>query len=100
MKINLSPQVNDKKLVVTKKGDSLTINGESFNFAQLPEGGLLPATAVASEFIVGDVARVNGELLLTILIPISVDAGEEATFPKPILNPADGKIKFPKGVNE
>lgn len=99
MLIKLSPQVSEKNLVVSKKGDTLTINGVSLNFSQLPEGGILPSSAIDSDFVVGDVTRVDGDLKLTLLIPISMDATEEATFPSPLVNPPDGKIKFPNGVN-
>ena len=99
MLINLSPQVSGKKLVVTKKGDALTINGVSLDFTQLPEGGVLPRSAVNCDFIVGSVIRVDGDLVVTLLLPIAMDAPEEATFPSPLVNPPDGKIKFPNGVN-
>ena len=100
MIIQLSPQINGKNLVVSKKGDSLTINGESFNFTPLSEGSILPASAVDSDFITGTLTRQNGQLMITILMPILADAGEEARFPAPIVNPPDGYIKFPTGVSK
>lgn len=99
MKIFLSPQVCDKKLVVTKKGDALTINGASFDFTQLPLGGFLPGEAIGSDIILGDVTRDADGLVLTLFLPIAVDAPDEANFPQPLINPADGELKFPKGTN-
>lgn len=95
MKINLSPQVRTDSLEVIKAGDKLTVNGESFDFTQLPEGAVLPATAVNCEFIIGDVRREGGELQLTMLLPIAWDAPESGAFPQPILNPADGRVPLP-----
>lgn len=95
MKINLSPQVRPDALEVLKAGDKLTINGELFDFTQLPEGGVLPAAAVDCQFIIGDVRREVGDLQLTLLLPIDWDAAESCAFPHPILNPADGRLSLP-----
>lgn len=100
MKINLSPQFRNEALAVIKAGDKLIINGEAFDFTQLPEGAILPASAVDCEFIIGDVRRQDGELHLTLLLPISWDAGHEACFPESIVNPEDGRIKMPGAGNE
>ena len=95
MKIQLSPQVRFDSLEVHKVGDKLTINGEVFDFTPLPDGATLPAAAVDCEFIVGDVRRQDGELQLTLLLPIAWDAPESCAFPQPILNPADGRVPLP-----
>lgn len=100
MKINLSPQVSDYSLEVIKSGDKLSINGNVFDFTPLPDGAILPEDAVDCEFIIGDVRRQDGELHLTLLLPISWDAGHEACFPEPIVNPEDGVIKLPGAGNE
>lgn len=100
MIINLSPQVRTDSLEVVKTADRLTINGALFDFAPLPEGAILPASAVQCEFIIEDVRRQDGELDLTLLLPIAWDAGHEACFPEPIVNPKDGVIKLPGDGNE
>jgi hypothetical protein len=96
MKINLSPQRREETLTVIKQGDVLTINGIDYDFSQLSDGGTLPADAVDSEFVIGSVDRVNGELELTLLLPHSADASEAARFPQPIIDPADGEVELPK----
>ena len=98
MRINLSPQVRDDALKITCKGDKLTINNRAYDFTQLPEGAILPATAVDCVFVIGDVTRVAGQLQLTVLLPIPLDAPREACFPEPIVNPPDGAIALPGGV--
>jgi len=95
MTINLSPQRRDDTLTVIKNGDVLTINGEVFDFTQIPDGGLLPKEAVTCEWIVSDIKRINGEIELTLLLPFKYGASEAARFPQPIINPPDGEIQFP-----
>jgi len=96
MKITLSPQRRDDTLSVSKHNEVLTINGIDYDFTNLPDGGTLPADAVDSEFVIGSVDRVNGELELTLLLPHGPNASEAARFPQPILDPADGEVELPK----
>ena len=96
MKIVLSAQRRDDKLEVAKQGDVLVINGKEYDFTDLPDGGTLPPDAVDSEFVIGSVDRVNGELELTLLLPHGPNATEAARFPEPIINPADGEVELPK----
>ena len=95
MKINLSPQVRAGTLVVTKSGDALTINGVTYDFTPLTEGSTLPAEAVDCKYIVGDVKRVDGEVELTLLLPITADASEAAKYPEPITMTTDGEVALP-----
>lgn len=96
MIIKLSPQVRDEKLIVSKRSDVLTINGERFDFSVLPEGAVLPGSAVDCDFVAGPVSRIAGVLVLTLLLPISTDAGPAARFPSDIVNPPDGNVSFPE----
>ena len=96
MKINLSPQRRDDQLTLEKAGDTLTFNGTAYDFSQLPDGGTLPADAVDCEWLMSDVERIDGELVLTILLPHGANASEAARFPEPIINPADGEVELPK----
>ncbi|MEG0923199.1 MAG: hypothetical protein RSD57_15915 [Comamonas sp.] len=98
MKIQLSPQVRNGELNVSKSGDTLTINGTVYDFAPLSDGALLPAAAIQCEHIVGDVTRVGGQLHITLLLPIAWDAPHETCFPEPIVNPPDGVINLPGGA--
>ncbi len=95
MIIKFSPQVSDNALSIKKRGDVLNINGERFDFRELPEGAVLPSEAVDCEFVVGNITRTNGELTVTLLLPISADATEAARFPVDIVNPPDGNLELP-----
>lgn len=96
MKIVLSPQRRDDHLIVSKRSDVLTINGERFDFRELPEGAVLPASAVDCDFVIGEVTRINGELIITLLLPFAADASDAAKFPFDIVNPPDGQVSLPE----
>ena len=95
MHIILSPTRTDAPLVASRAGDTLTLNGETFDFSPLGEGETLPADAIESEWIVGDVARTDGVLHLTLRLPHGANAPEETRFPEPISDPPDGEIALP-----
>ena len=95
MLINLSPQRREDILTISKIGETLTINGVSYDFSQLPNGATLPREAINCEFIVSDVNRVNGEIELTILLPHGANASHEARFPEPINMTNDGQVVLP-----
>lgn len=95
MHITLNPQRSDAPLAVTKAGDVLTINGEAFDFTQLPEGSTLPAEAIASDWITGPVSRINGELHLTLRLPHGPNPSQAVAFPEPINVTEDGPIPLP-----
>ena len=95
MLINLSPQRREDILTISKTGDTLTINGVSYDFSQLPNGATLPREAIDCEWIVSDVNRVNGEIELTILLPHGANASHAARFPEPIIKNDDGQVVLP-----
>ena len=95
MIIKLSPQRRDDELSVSKRSDVLTINGERFDFRGIPEGAVLPASAVECDFVVGDVTRINGELIVTLTLPVGAEANYAARFPEDIVNPPDGNLRLP-----
>lgn len=95
MQIILSPQRRADTLEVTKSGDTLTINGEPFDFSALPDGATIPADEVPCGWIVGPVERISGELRLTLILPHGPHPSQAVAFPQPIINPADGVIALP-----
>lgn len=96
MKIKLSPVFfTGQSLTVYKQGDSLTINGLTLDFSALMEGATLPAEATGCPWVVAPVERVEGQLVVVLLLPIPIDASQEACFPRDIVAPADGLIALP-----
>lgn len=95
MKIILSPQRRDDTLEVVKNGDVLTVNGEDFDLSPIGEGDTLPWGAVNSLWFAGDVDRIEGELVLTLLLPNPWNYSQEQAFPVPLENVPDGQVAFP-----
>ena len=96
MIINLSPTRSDNTLEIIKTNETLTINGVTYDFSPLPDGATLPREAIGCEWICGDVERVNGELVIPILLPHVPDASEAARFPEPMAVTIDGEVVLPE----
>lgn len=95
MIISLSPVRMDETLTASITGDVLTLNGEAFDFTQLPEGATLPAEAIASDWITGPVSRIDGDLHLTLRLPHGPNPSEAVSFPRPMVVMVDGEIDLP-----
>ncbi len=98
MIIKLAPYApidSGETLTIYKRSDVLTINGERFDFRELPEGATLPAEAVSCDALASDVTRINGDLVMTLLFPCGPDASVAARFPADIVNPPDGNVSLP-----
>lgn len=80
MKIYLSPVRMDIQLVASVAGDTITVNGTVLDFTPLLEGETLPSTAILNDWIVGDVHRIDGEVVLTLRLPHGANAPEETRF--------------------
>jgi hypothetical protein len=96
MIIKLSPSRRDDTLYVVKTGAALSLNGEDFDFSQINSGDTLPATAITSEWFAGDIGNVNGELVLTLLLPIPWNYSPEQAFPVDLIDVPDGLVVFPQ----
>lgn len=95
MQIKLSPVRAQATLALERLGDVLTINGESFDFTNLVDGGVLPQGAVSCEFLRSDVRRIDGKLHLSLALPHGGNAAHETRFPADIIDPPDGIIALP-----
>ena len=96
MIIHLTPQFAEtQQPIVTITGDTITINGDSFDFSPLAEGSTLPSDAIDSEWIIGDVTRTDGEIVLSLLLPHGSRAPESTRFPQPLTVTTDGPVELP-----
>lgn len=96
MKINLIPVGRPETLEVIRIGDVLNINGEVFDFSPIGEGDTLPTTAITSTWFMDKVERLNGELELTLILPLPSNYSQEQAFPVPLENVPDGAVAFPQ----
>ncbi|MBG6388592.1 hypothetical protein I5I22_30580, partial [Pseudomonas aeruginosa] len=86
----------DEHLSLSRAGDVLTVNGQSFDFTPLPDGGELPAEAIGSEWFAGSAVRRGDRLELILRFPLAADASGAARFPEPLLIEADGPVELPR----
>lgn len=96
MHIKLSPVRLDETLSASRLGDVLILNGQVFDFGPLPEGATLPAEAIDSDWIVGPVSRIDGELHLTLRLPHGPNPSQAVAFPEPIIVTEDGPLELPQ----
>ena len=96
MNITLVPQRRDDTLVVSKSGDTLTINGTAYDFSVIPEGATLPASATDCPLLTGKIERIGGVLRLSLILPHGPNPSQAVAFPAPLVNPADGVLELPK----
>lgn len=95
MKIILSPQRREDTLIAIKMGDVLVLNYVRFDLSPIGEGDTLPFDAVHSQWLPGNIERLNGELTLTLLFPNPSNYSQAQAFPSPLLNVPDGVVVFP-----
>ncbi|VVO80130.1 hypothetical protein PS870_01750 [Pseudomonas fluorescens] len=99
MIIKLAPQRRDESFEVTRSGDVLVVRGVSFDFSPIKEGDTLPRSAIKSEWFAGDVDRIGGELVLTLLFPNPWNYSQEQAFPIPLVNVPNGLVRFPQPLS-
>ena len=96
MNISFSPVRMDATLTLEKSsGDRLRINGELFNFNAMNDGDVIPAGAVPSNWIVGPVEKVDGQVSITLILPHGSNPSGAVAFPDPIIVSEDGPIEVP-----
>ncbi|MBV1813461.1 hypothetical protein [Pseudomonas viridiflava] len=100
MIIKLIPQRQEVTLQVFKSGKTLTINGELFDFWRMQDGDTLPLEAITCDWIADKVDVENGELIITLLLPIPRNYSQEQAFPKDLIDVPDGLVEFPKPLPE
>lgn len=101
MHINFSPTRYPYNLALNVQQERIiwiSIGGddpEVLDFTDLPEGAMLPAEAIGSEWIIGPVSRIDGELHLTVKLPHGPLAPESTRFPEPVHVTEDGNVTVP-----
>lgn len=100
MIINLVPQNRPNTAVYIKVGDTISVNGEVFDFSRIQEGDTLPREAIFSDWFAGDVERVGGNLILSITSPFPPNYSPEQAFPSPVVMHGDGEVPLPQPLPE
>lgn len=95
MQITLTPVRRDDRLSVERYGDTLVLNGMPYDFSHLPEGAVLPRTAVDCDWLASNVTRIGGTLQLTLILPHGASAPDETRYPAPLFLSEDGPVALP-----
>lgn len=101
MRIHFSPMCDfpspagPETLSLSKAGETLTINGETFDLSGIPDGATLPAEATESHWFAGPIERIDGELHVTLVLPHPLIPEPWQAFPEPMTVTEDGPIDVP-----
>ena len=96
MDIQFNTFLYETDLVVEVAGDTVILNGEVFDFVDLPNGATLPREAIDSIWFGDDVHRDDaGKLHLTLFRPYGWHAPDERREPVLMADLPDGVIEFP-----
>lgn len=95
MHLVFSPVRCDDILDLSRAGDSLIINGDAYDFSDIPEGGCRDRSDVGCDWILSDVCRSGGQICLSLVLPHGPDAPHDRLYPVPVAVPDDGPIDLP-----
>lgn len=90
---------NTDLLTVYVNGDVINLNGVDFDFGPLQDGDILPAEAVGSDYVVGDVIRSGNNINITLMMPYRANAPDYVTFPVSA-SVAEGGVNVPTSTLE
>jgi hypothetical protein len=95
MKIHFIPQRRDADLAVTVNGELLIINGLAFDLSGLAAGDKLPADAIGSDYVVGFVERIVGELNVSVALPYGSEPLIDPMQIIEVIAPGTGVVDVP-----
>ena len=97
MRIKWSPQIDSPigALSIFKSGDVIVINGDTLDFSPLAEGMVLPRAAIASPYVANIVKRIDGELIVPLVLPVKRGDPESVLFPADSVDVPDGPVELP-----
>lgn len=85
-----------RELSLIKSGDTLSVNGEIFDFSPMSSGDTLPVSAIASAWFYRDVERTGTDLVITLWLPNPWNASPEQRFPVDLADVPDGPVLLPQ----
>lgn len=94
IELTLTPVRSDAKLTVSKKQDTLTVNGTDYDFSELPDGTDLMPEALEGTGI-AHAGRVGDTVYITIGYPYPADTAESKLVVKVVPGKQGGAIALP-----
>lgn len=99
MKITLFPSLAGEEIAATVNGDVITINGEVIDLSGVPEGYLLPGTAVGNPHFVAHipVQRIDGELHFALIFKVleGTDINLRSPDTPNVISVESGEVELP-----
>ena len=96
MIIKFSPQIGAGQCSLSKQGETITVDGETFDFSGIAEGDYMDIDDIGCPFIVNHVRRIDGQVIVKVRFGIGQNASANQTFPEDLIDPPDGAILFPE----
>ena len=95
MRISFSPQRSEASLTIRKSGELLIIGDTSIDFSSIPDGATVQDARRFHAMLRGAIERIDGEIHVTVVLPIGPAAPEAVRFPSTVTVIADGAIANP-----
>ncbi|MBK6468796.1 MAG: hypothetical protein IPF96_19660 [Rhodobacter sp.] len=95
MLIHLVPVRMDAPLEARLDREVLVLNGRKVDLSGVPEGASVAAGGFGCRYLVGEIAREGGEIVLSLLLPHAADAPEKTRFPAPLWRKRPGVLPLP-----
>lgn len=99
MIIHLSPRVpvpgSSLELSVSVDADTVTVNGQAFDFSHVAEGESMPYEEIGADYFAGPALRESGEIHVSLILPHDADASSAVRFPSPV-HIKSGRVALPR----
>jgi hypothetical protein len=95
MIITFHPMRGAAQFSLTRAGDTIVIDGETYDFAALSDGQSLPRSAIDGPWFAGPVERVAGVLHIPLILPHGPNAPHTTRFAPPMTIAGDGPVTLP-----
>jgi hypothetical protein len=96
MRLRFLPQRRDEMFELERRGECLIVNGQELDFSSVPDGGVATPADIGSAWLAENVRRENGQIEVTLFLPLEANAPESRRFPEPVLAETDGPIALPQ----
>lgn len=97
MRIKTHPQRHFAAHVIIT-GETVNINGKSFDFSRIKEGDTLEPSAIDSLYFLGNVERIDGVINLTLMNPLPAGFVSELAYPVDLGDIVNGVVSFPSAI--
>lgn len=95
MIITFHPMRGAAQYALSRAGDAIVIDGETYDFSALSDGQSLPRAAIDGTWFAGPVDRIAGVLHIPLILPHGPNAPQTTRFAPPMNIAGDGPVTLP-----